>query len=67
MQFERPTLLGVLPTCRRLGISRTTVYDLMGRGLLDARKIGGRTVITMDSIEALAASLPRAPIKDRAA
>lgn len=37
------------------GISTATVYRLMDRKLLEKRKVGSRTVITMDSIKALIA------------
>ncbi len=45
---------------RRLGgIGRTTVYELIAAGKLEAVKLGSRTLITAASIEALLASLPR--------
>jgi len=50
-----------------LGIGTTKGHDLINAGLLDARKIGGKTVITMASIRALAESLPRVPMKRSAA
>jgi excisionase family DNA binding protein len=45
---------------RRLGgIGRTTVYELIAAGKLEAVKLGSRTLITAASIEALLANLPR--------
>jgi excisionase family DNA binding protein len=45
---------------RRLGgIGRTTVYELIASGKLEAVKLGSRTLVTATSIEALLASLPR--------
>ncbi len=42
-----------------LGISHATVYRLIAAGKLDARKLGGKTVITDESIRQLIASLPK--------
>jgi len=49
-----------------LDIGTTKGHELINAGLLDARKIGDKTVITMASIRALAESLPRVPVKGRA-
>jgi len=46
-----------------LGIGATKGHGLINAGLLDARKIGGKTVITMASIRSLAESLPRVTVK----
>ena len=46
-------------TERLLSISHATLYRLIARGLLDARKIGGKTTITGPSIKAFIASLPK--------
>jgi excisionase family DNA binding protein len=43
-----------------LGISHATCYRLINAGKLDARKIGGKTAITAESIERFLAGLPRA-------
>ena len=40
-----------------LGVGTTTLYRWINEGKLDARKIGRRTYITGDSIEALVESL----------
>lgn len=40
-------------------LSRNTIYRMIGRGELEAFKLGGRTFITMESIERVAASAPR--------
>jgi hypothetical protein len=50
-------------TVAALGVKRSKVYDLINRGLLEARKIDGRTVITETSIQALVDGLPAANIK----
>lgn len=52
-------LIPVRDFCDRYGIGRTKVYELLGSGTLEAVRIGSRTLITGDSIEQWAASLPR--------
>jgi hypothetical protein len=47
---------------KAIGHGRTFVYDLIGRGLLDARKSGGRTIVTAESIEQYVRNLPKAEI-----
>lgn len=42
-----------------LGVGVTKGHELINAGLLDARKLGDKTVITMASVIALAESLPR--------
>ena len=46
-------------TERMLGISHATCYRLIAAGKLDARKLGGKTLITSQSIERLIAELPK--------
>ena len=46
-----------------LDIGITKGHQLINAGLLDARKIGNKTLITTASIHALAKSLPRVPVK----
>jgi excisionase family DNA binding protein len=36
-----------------IGLSRSRIYELIGDGSLDARKVGGRTVIPASSLHAL--------------
>ena len=42
-----------------LNVSHATCYRLIASGRLDARKIGSRTFIMAESIEAFLASLPK--------
>jgi excisionase family DNA binding protein len=41
-----------------LGISHATLYRLINSGQLDARKIGGKAVITHQSLEVFITALP---------
>jgi excisionase family DNA binding protein len=42
-----------------LNVSHATCYRLIAAGKLDARKLGGKTLITVESIERLVAELPK--------
>jgi predicted DNA-binding transcriptional regulator AlpA len=42
-----------------LGLSRASIYRLIGRGLLDARRVLGRRLITRASIDELVANAPK--------
>lgn len=55
--MTEPLGVSVAETKRHLGdCSTATIYRLMNRGALDKRKVGGRTIITMESIKALLAA-----------
>jgi len=56
-------LLDVEETSAAIGASRSTVYELIGAGALDARKLASKTVVTVESVEKFVASLPKAPIR----
>jgi excisionase family DNA binding protein len=53
------TLYSPKETETLLSVSHAQLYRLIGAGRLDARKIGSRTLITAESIEAFLASLPK--------
>ena len=50
---ERPQLASIRETCAQLGLGRTKIYNLINDGRLQVRRIGGRTMITQMSIDAL--------------
>jgi hypothetical protein len=53
-----------IPDAGRLtGLGMTKLYELIGQGVLDARKAGSRTLITGESLRAYVASLPKAEIR----
>lgn len=56
----RPLNVTVDDTGVLLGIRKTTVYELLGKGKLEAVKCGRRTLVRVASIEAYSASLPKA-------
>jgi hypothetical protein len=45
------------------GLARSRLYELMGRGELEARKAGKRTIITSESLRRYIESLPAANIR----
>jgi hypothetical protein len=47
---------------RLLGLGATKIYELIGTGVLDARKAGTRTLITGESLRHYIANLPKADI-----
>ena len=51
---EHTTLASTIPdTCRRLGIGRTLVYDLIKKGKLRSIKLGTRTLIPESELKRL--------------
>lgn len=55
-----PRLCNVGATCEMLGVGRSTVFELLRRGAIEGRKLGSRTLVTVESIERFLANLPRA-------
>jgi excisionase family DNA binding protein len=51
-------LYPIAETEQLLGISHATVYRLVRAGHLDLKKIGGKSVITAESIDRFVAGLP---------
>ncbi|WP_188910935.1 helix-turn-helix domain-containing protein [Salinarimonas ramus] len=54
-----PLGLGVSDAARAAGVGRTAVYEALKSGALVARKLGRRTIILIDDLNAWLASLPR--------
>jgi hypothetical protein len=68
MQDQNMPLMFTIPgTTQATGLPRTTVYSLIGQGVLDARKAGRRTLVTADSIRNYLAALPAAKIGNKLA
>lgn len=53
----------ILDATKASGIGRTSLYELIGAGKIEARKAGNRTLIPADSLRAYIASLPPADIR----
>jgi hypothetical protein len=61
--MNHETLAYRIPDAGRItGLGNTKLYELIGQGVLDARKAGSRTLITGESLRAYVASLPKATI-----
>jgi excisionase family DNA binding protein len=56
-------LLSVPAAAQRLGVGRSTLYELLGRGALEAVRIGRRTLVPAAAVEHLIATLPRAQFR----
>lgn len=51
-----PLAYRVADAAKAVGLSRSRIYELIGDGTLEARKIGGCTVIPAASLQALVAN-----------
>lgn len=58
-----PLLHSVAAVQARLGLGRSKVYELLASGVLDAVKVGRRTLVTEASIARLVSGLPRAEFR----
>ena len=58
-----PALYRVADACRRISCGTTRLYELIGAGVLDARKAGSRTLVTAESLDRYIANLPPATIR----
>ncbi len=51
-----------VPECAAyVGLSRSRVYELIGEGRIEARKIGARTIVLRRVADAFLEALPRMP------
>ena len=53
----------ILDAAKASGLGRTTLYELIAAGKIEARKAGARTLIPADSLRRYIASLPAANIR----
>ena len=56
----------IADAAKTLAIGRTNLYRLIAAGLIDARRLGGRTIIPATSLRDFLAGLPAAPIRPSA-
>jgi hypothetical protein len=63
-EFSMEPLLVTVAAARAIaGVGTTKLYELIGTGILDARKAGTRTLITGESLRRYADTLPKADIR----
>ena len=63
---DNPKLAFTIPDAvQASGLPRTTIYELIGAGLIEARKAGRRTLIPADSLRRYLDALPLATIRTR--
>ena len=48
----------IAAAAKAIGVSRATLYVLLAEGKLEARKLGGRTLILAQDLQAFAERLP---------
>ena len=51
--YPEPIAYSVNDACKLLGLGRTLLYQMIGDGRVEARKIGKRTLITAASLHRL--------------
>jgi excisionase family DNA binding protein len=54
-----PMAYRVADAAKVIGLSRSRIYELIAEGALEARKLGGCTVIPASSLHALLAAAPK--------
>ncbi|MDO7843770.1 hypothetical protein [Sphingomonas immobilis] len=54
MEFSEPILISVRNACMLLGIGRTKLFALLNEQALERKKIGRKTLITLQSVRTLA-------------
>jgi hypothetical protein len=60
---HEPLVYTVRDACCVAGVKTTKLYQLIGAGLLDAKKAGRRTLLTGESLRRYVDSLPKADIR----
>jgi hypothetical protein len=63
----RPIGRSIKGACAATSHGRSAIYKLIAAGKLDARKSGGKTIVTEDSLQSFIASLPPAKIGKKTA
>ncbi len=53
-----PIVLGVKDAANFIGLSKSRLYELIGEGTIEARKLGARTVVPVASLRAFVDSAP---------
>lgn len=56
MNYVEPLLVDTHTACHLLGIKRTLLFQYLRDGVLVRRKAGRKSLVTMESIRALAAA-----------
>ena len=54
-----PMVLGVKDAAVFVGLSKSRLYELIGEGTIEARKLGARTVVPVASLRAFVEAAPR--------
>lgn len=54
-----PLVLGVNDAATFIGLKRSRLYELIADGVIEARKLGGRTVVPVASLRSYVENAPR--------
>lgn len=54
-----PMVLGVKDAATFVGLSKSRLYELIGEGAIEARKLGARTVVPVASLRSYVENAPR--------
>ena len=57
-----PRALSIEEACQRMGVSRTTLYRMAGRGEVTLRKLGTRTFVLEEDVHRLLTHAPAVPV-----
>ena len=63
MSEFQPLAYSIPEAVRATGLGRTSLYELIATGRIEARKAGKRTLIPAESLRAFLAALPHADIR----
>ena len=56
-------LIGIMDACKRVGIGRSYMYDLLDCGEIASVKVGKRRLVVAESLQTWVANLPAAQVK----
>lgn len=56
-----PLLVGIRDACRLLGIGKTKIFQMLAEETLQRKKIGRKTLVTLESIRVIAGATKALP------
>jgi len=59
-----PLAVPIPEACRLIGVGRSTLYKLIDSGHIKPRKIGRRTLLIIEELDALVKNLPAGRLSD---
>jgi excisionase family DNA binding protein len=65
VQSKRPRFFTVRDACKELACGKSKLYELIGRGAIEAKKMDSTTLVLAESIDRYIDTLPAADIRTR--